>query len=259
MTSKYRIVILGSGNVSSHISVELNRCAYITQVYSHNIVNAKALATTISVSNYTDNTAEIQPDADIYLFMVKDDAIKALADKLHITNPEAIMIHTSGSVTAEVFADKATNYGVLYPLQSFTKGVEVDLTTVSLFIEGNNSYSHSTISELANTLSHRVYDADSTLRGKLHVAAVFACNFSNHMWCIAQELMGDANLPFEVLQPLIESSVSKLRVTTPDKAQTGPAIRNDKHILEQHQAMLNDDNRAIYKIISDNIYKKHNR
>ncbi len=250
-----KVVIIGSGNVATHLVPALAPNVDVVQIYSQTLTNAKILANTIGCTNYTNKIGDIAHDADIYLFIVKDDIIAPLAAQLKGVNPVALFLHTSGSVSADVFAALRANYGVLYPLQTFTKGVSVNFADISIFIQGSNPESEQIITTLANHLTTKVYHADSELRRKLHIAAVFACNFANHMWCIADELMKGEQLPFDVLLPLIRSSVDKIALIPPAQAQTGPAVRGDREIMDKHISMLKGIEQEIYKLVSENIYK----
>lgn len=258
MDNKDRVVILGSGNVATHLVAALANYVNIVQIYSNQLANAETLAKTIGCDSFTNNVNGIIADANIYLFIVKDDIIAPLAHQIKIKNRSALFIHTSGSVTANIFSDITPNYGVLYPLQTFTKGIEVNFSEISIFTQGSNEYSNITINSLAKNLTSKVYYADSELRRKLHIAAVFACNFTNHLWSIADGIMNRENLPFDVLLPLIQSSVDKIKQISPHDAQTGPAVRGDKNITDTHISMLNGIESEIYKLISDNIYNERN-
>ena len=136
-----------------------------------------------------------------------------------------MVVHTSGSVPIDTISAKRK--GVLYPLQSFTKEKEIDFSTVPLCIEASNKDDLVVLKKLANTISKSVFEVSSIQRAQIHLAAVFANNFSNHMYTIANELCEKEGLPFDLLKPLIMESTAKLQVLKPDKAQTGPAIRND--------------------------------
>ncbi|MFI3240267.1 MAG: Rossmann-like and DUF2520 domain-containing protein [Bacteroidales bacterium] len=255
---KHRVVILGSGNVATHLVAALAKYVDIVQIYSQTVANAQKLADLIGCSNYSNQIGDIVADADIYLFIVKDDAIAMLANQIKVDNPTALFIHTSGSVSADVFANVSSNYGVLYPLQTFTKGVDVNFAEISIFTQGNKPESKLIVDKLASYLTTKVYTADSELRRKLHIAAVFACNFANHMWDIADGIMQREELPFDVLLPLIQSSIDKIKRITPHDAQTGPAVRGDKEITNKHISMLTGAESEIYKLISENIYNERN-
>lgn len=249
-----KAVIIGAGNVATHLAYAYKDILNISQIFSRNTGNAKILAELIGCDNYTNDPRLIVPDADIYIFSVKDDAIEPLLDKIHIPR-KAIAIHTSGSVSKNIFENRAHKFGILYPLQTFTKNIPVDFKKIAFFIEGNNTETYRDIEILAKYLSDNVYEADSEKRKQLHIAAVFACNFANNMWSIANEITDKNNLPFEVLLPLIQATVDKLKYTNPINAQTGPAVRQDRKIINDHIEMLDGNKKDIYRIISDNIIK----
>ena len=249
-----KTVIIGSGNVATHLARAYKDILNISQIFSRNIENARILADSIGCKNYTDRPESVLRDADIYIFAVKDDAIGALLDRIYIP-PKAIAVHTSGSVSKDIFENKAHRFGILYPLQTFTQNIPVDFSHVAFFIEGDSAETCRKIEILAKALSEKVYEAGSGKRRQLHIAAVFACNFANNMWSIANEITDRNDLPFDVLLPLIQASVDKLKYTSPLNAQTGPAARLDSNVINNHIDLLEGDKKNIYRIISDNIIK----
>lgn len=249
-----KTVIIGAGNVATHLAHAYRDILDIRQIFSRTAENAKILADSIGCSGYTDNPESILQDADIYIFSVKDDAIEPLLDKICIPQ-KALALHTSGSVSKDIFENMAARFGILYPLQTFTKNIPVDFSKIAFFIEGNSQETYREIEILAKSLSNKVYEAGSEKRKRLHIAAVFACNFANNMWSIANEITDRNNLPFDVLLPLIEATVDKLKYTSPLNAQTGPAARQDHKIINNHIELLDGDMKNIYRIISDNIIK----
>lgn len=249
-----KTVIIGAGNVATHLAHAYRDILNISQVFSRSMKNAKILADSIKCNDYTDKPESITADADIYIFAVKDDAIGPLLDRINIPE-KALAIHTSGSVSKNIFENRANRFGILYPLQTFTKNIPVDFSKIAFFIEGDSAETCREIELLAKTLSGKVYEADSDQRKRLHIAAVFACNFANNMWSIANEITDKNDLPFDVLLPLIQATVDKLKYTSPLNAQTGPAVRQDHVIINNHIDMLDGGKKNIYRIISDNIIK----
>ncbi len=254
-----RIVIIGAGNVATHITTALSKHADIIQVFSRNIDNAVQLAANIANCTATDSLEEIASDADAYIISVKDDAIATIAENLpRKCTPNAVWMHTSGSVCADVFSSAAGCYGVLYPLQTFSRDVDVNMQEVPFFIEGNSPESEKSIRDIALMLSGNVNHADSNTRRMLHVAAVFACNFTNHMWTIASEILNDGDIGFDVLLPLLRATLNKASEINPTDAQTGPAVRGDIGTMQQHIEILNKQQSDIYRILSESIMKYHN-
>ncbi len=183
---KPRVVIIGAGNVATHLAKALSNNAVILQIFSRNKENADVLASQLAETPITtDNIDDIVSEADIYIVSIKDDAIKPLVDKIKANT--ALWVHTSGSVPMTVFSDKMKRYGVLYPLQTFSRDVDVDISEVPFFIEGSDVDAQKEISDLARLMSENIKIADSEQRKHIHVAAVFACNFSNHLWANAEK------------------------------------------------------------------------
>jgi predicted short-subunit dehydrogenase-like oxidoreductase (DUF2520 family) len=151
----------------------------------------------------------------------------------------------------------AKNYGVLYPMQTFSKQREVDFREVSFFVEANHQIGIEALKDLAGKLSSKVYELTSEQRKYLHIAAVFACNFTNHMYALCDRLLKAQGVPFEVMLPLIDETARKVHELKPQDAQTGPAIRNDKNVIESHLNMLDDEPglKEIYEMISNSIHR----
>lgn len=253
--SSLKIGILGSGNVATHLSKALYQHKYfITQVFSRNIDHAKTLANKIN-AKAINSLDDFYADNDILIFALPDDVLQIVLPKLQISNQ--VLIHTAGSVSIDVFELYSSNFGVLYPLQTFSKKKQIDLKTVPLFIEGNNSKTLKMIKNIAEVISNTVIDSDHKQRQSLHIAAVFACNFTNHFYSIANKLLKDKDIEFKYLLPLIEETANKVKFEIPTKAQTGPAIRNDKNTMQKHLKFLNDypEWKDIYQMISKSIKK----
>lgn len=253
---KPEICIIGAGNVATHMACALSRVADVVQVYSPTLSHAAELAAKIGgrcqgISDLSD----LSLTADFYIVSVKDDAIAAVVD---MTPDCGIWAHTSGSVPADVFAGKKSRYGVFYPLQTFSKEVPVDFREVPMFIEGNSAGVADGLSRLAMMISDVVKPADSTLRKKLHIAAVFACNFVNYMWLQADELLRADGMTINVMAPLLKVTLEKLESATPYDAQTGPARRGDRSVIVRHVRMLDGEKAVIYRMLSDMIMKKYN-
>jgi predicted short-subunit dehydrogenase-like oxidoreductase (DUF2520 family) len=197
-------------------------------------------------------------EADMYIYAVADNALKSVIERIDFSS--GMHIHTAGSVDIDVFENKFYNYGVLYPLQTFTKEKDVDFSVIPIFVEGNNEATTNVLLSIANNLSTKAYKATSDERIRLHIAAVFACNFTNFFYTIASELVQKSNIPFEILEPLIAETASKIKTLTPYDAQTGPARRNDEVTMNKQYDMIEDENqKLIYKFISDCIVAKYKK
>ncbi|MCM1348717.1 MAG: DUF2520 domain-containing protein [Firmicutes bacterium] len=250
-----KTVVIGSGNVASVIVPALEKARAITvdTVYSPTLEHAAALAEKLEQARAVNKPAGVPVDAELYLVAVKDDAIARLACELK-PSPHALWLHTSGGVEASVMSPLTPRYGVFYPLQTFSKGREVDVTEVPIFIEAASEADLATVRKLAESLSEKVYVANGPTRAKMHAAAVFACNFTNHLWAIADDILRrETGTDLTVLHPLLEETLRKAMSARPATVQTGPAARGDLGVIEKHAALLAEDEAELYKILSNHI------
>ena len=252
---KKRIVLIGAGNVATHLGVALQQAGWeIAQVYSRTEASASELANRLQVPFVT-SIAEVCTDADVYIVAVKDDALKSLIPELVKGREGGLFVHTAGSVPMSVWESYCIRYGVFYPMQTFSKQKPVGFSKVPFFLEGDGAETLAMLKELACTLSEKVYDATSEQRMALHMAAVFACNFTNHMYALSAHLLEKNGLPFDAMLPLIDETARKVHELAPKAAQTGPAIRKDMDVMNKHLDMLSAEPelREIYKMISNSI------
>ena len=257
----YRIVLIGAGNVATHLGQALkNAGETIVQVYSRTTESASALALSLSCS-YTTELSEVSTDADIYLVMLKDSVLHDLLPTLTRQNPKGLFVHTAGSVPMSIWEGLANRYGVMYPMQTFSKAQPVDFESVHFFIEANSSEDENLLMEMAQKISSKVYQATSEQRKYLHLSAVFACNFTNHMYAVCEHLLTEHGLPFESMLPLIDETARKVHHLKPTKAQTGPAQRYDTNIMSQQETLLSDEPELarIYHLLSENIHTYANK
>lgn len=253
MTDK-RIVLIGAGNVAHHLAPALLKAGLnLCQIYSRSIESARELGMKTGIT-YTSDIFGIYPDGDIYIFCISDDALLPLFKTIRI-NKEAIVLHTSGSLPMQIFKPHAEKYGVLYPLQTFTKKRELDFKEIPLCIEASDQSVLNMIREIAEHLSGRVEEISSEKRKCLHLAAVFANNFVNHLYGLSGKILEKEDLDFSLLRPLIFETAHKVMLMSPENAQTGPARRGDESILNMHKAMLKDNRKLLnlYNQISDSI------
>lgn len=251
-----RIVFIGAGNVATHLSVALKRTGNdIIQIFSKTFDNAQLLASQVEAEPIN-NIKSIKNNADIYIFSVKDDVLSDVVKQMPATG--GIRVHTSGSLPMSILsADKSDGYGVIYPLQTFSKGRKADFRSIPVFIEGNSKETQHILENIANSISGDVRTLDSDIRRYLHLAAVFANNFSNHMFTLASEILNQEGIPFETLKPLILETAAKVMDMEPKKAQTGPAVRYDEKVIQKHIDLITDpDTKEIYKLISKSINKQ---
>lgn len=253
-------VVVGSGNIASAIAPALEAAGAIRvrQVYSPTESHARELAEKLDCAEAVSDPKAVVSGADLYLIAVKDDAIATLAESLnHIDG--GVWLHTSGGVDCRVLTQRTPDVGVFYPLQTFSKGRDVDLTEVPVFIEGATPKALQTSRMLAEAISPKVYEADGPKRARLHAAAVFACNFTNHLWAIADEVLRrETQTDLSVLSPLIRETMAKALAGSPAEGQTGPAIRGDQTVIERHKSLLKPDEADLYDILSEHIMNFHN-
>ena len=255
MVNNKRIVLIGAGNVATHLGLAFQaKGCEIVQVYSRTEESAKDLAERLQVP-YTVSLEEVSVDADLYIVAVKDAALQEVIPSLVKGREDALFVHTAGSIPMDVWKGCARRYGVFYPMQTFSKLRMVDFSSVSFFVEASGSNELVFLKELAMSLSPKVYEASSEQRRYLHLAAVFACNFTNHMYALSASLLEKQGLPFDAMLPLIDETARKVHELPPVQAQTGPAIRRDENVMDKHLAMLSEESvmREIYEKISKNI------
>lgn len=251
-------VVIGSGNVATHLATALAPYVEILQIFSRDILHARELADRISSSCVaTNDVTAICPNADLYLMSVADDSIASLLQQIPCPNNDGIWVHTSGSVGVDVFVELRGHFGVFYPLQTFSKHKAVDMKSVPFFIEGSSSFVEKCLLDLAGKISDNVRLLNSEGRRRLHVAAVFACNFVNYMWAVADRQLRLCGTDIHALDPLLKETMEKITTLSPAEAQTGPARRGDKHIIDSHIKMLSGDDAQLYEILSNQIYKTY--
>lgn len=227
----------------------------IVQVWSRSGQSAQALASVLGTSFTTDIDKVVEADA--YILAVKDSALESLIPPLARQHPDALFLHTAGSMPMDVFKGYARHYGVLYPMQTFSKNKEVDFREIPVFIEANNENALLVIRSIASTVSDRLYELTTEQRKYLHLAAVFACNFANHCYALAARVLEPQGIPFSVMLPLIDETARKVHQLSPHDAQTGPAVRYDENVISRQMALIDDEKtRQVYKLLSQSIHDK---
>jgi predicted short-subunit dehydrogenase-like oxidoreductase (DUF2520 family) len=253
-----RISIIGSGNVATHLAAAFKNAGHkIMQVYSRDMQHAALLAYHVN-AEAVDNLDDISDETDIFIIAVKDDFIIPVAEQL--AGHRKLIVHTSGATHIEALLAITMNAGVFYPLQTLSKNKEVDFLTVPLCIEGPDEGIIHELEQLARTISNNVYRINSAQRKVLHLAAVFACNFPNYLYGIAQQLLAANNMDFAMLRPLILETAQKVQERLPADVQTGPAARNDEITMQTHLQMLENEPvlKEIYGLLSQGIIKNNN-
>lgn len=248
-----RVVVIGSGNVAHHLVKALTAASGISleSIVARNPDKLNDLTVKI-ISSYEDIS-----EADVYIIAVSDKAINEVSAKLPFSN--RLVVHTSGTAPiAEL--DEKNKRGVFYPLQTFSKEKEIDFKKVPVCLEAESEEDYDLLEQLASSVSDSVYRIDSSQRRALHVAAVFAANFSNHMYTLAESVCRDHTMPFDLLKPLITEVAAKVQQLSPALAQTGPAVRHDEETIQRHLDLLNDQNQKnIYLLLTRSIQQSHDK
>lgn len=247
--------MVGAGNVATHLGLALKNAGHeIVQVYSRTSAASSKLAHMLQSESCT--SLDLLQSADLYIYSLTDNALEGVLSKVPQT--AGLHVHTAASVDLSVFANRFVNHGVFYPLQTFSKDKEVDFRQVPVFVEANTNETTELLKKLASELTGKVYNVTSEQRIKLHVAAVFACNFTNYFYTIASEVIEKEGIPFDILKSLIEETASKINFLSPYEAQTGPARRNDTVTMNKHLEMIdNKDYNTLYRLISQQITEKY--
>jgi predicted short-subunit dehydrogenase-like oxidoreductase (DUF2520 family) len=244
-----KISIIGSGNVAQHLidAFAKSNAVEIVQVYSRTQKHISPLLDSSKIRNDWNALAE----ADLYIIAVSDDAITSVSSQLPFKN--RLVVHTSGSAPLTSLNDK-NRAGVFYPLQTFTKGKEIDFKTIPFCLEAQLENDYKILEKVARSISDSAYAIDSHQRKALHVAAVFVNNFTNYLYQLGNEICQENHVPFDILKPLILETAEKLLTLSPKEAQTGPAKRNDLSTIEAHESFLSNENQStIYKILTQSI------
>jgi len=248
------VTIIGAGNVATHFfKIFDKRRITVSAIWSRNIENANA----ISPSLATDSLDFSDSKSNIFIIAIKDDAILSILDNI-ILPDNITVVHTSGSVEMDIFKAKSDNYGIIYPLQTFSKIREIDFFEIPILVEASNEKTLIELKTLAQLISQNVQKCNSEQRRQIHLAAVFASNFTNKLLGVSKDILAEKDLDFNLLKPLVQEQINKAFELTPEKAQTGPAIRGDEKTIAKHLEMLDDDseNQELYELISGMIGPK---
>ncbi|QJD97997.1 DUF2520 domain-containing protein [Mucilaginibacter robiniae] len=250
-----KITILGAGNVATHMAAALFSAGHIiVQVYSRTPQNARLLAKQVQ-AEAIGNLNDVSTSTDMYLISVKDDVIEEIVAAL--AHHQKLIVHTSGATTLQILTTYIQQAGVFYPLQTFSKSKAIDFSQVPMCVEGANEEITALLQQLAQSITQNVYLVSSEQRKILHLSAVFACNFPNYLYYIAQQLLAQQQLSFDLLRPLILETAEKVQQQFPADVQTGPAVRKDEKTMDAHIALLNaqPDVQHLYQLLSQAIIK----
>lgn len=250
---------IGAGNLATQLSKAFkNKGFRVLQVFSRTETSAKNLAEILS-SDFTDSVQEIDKTADIYFVALKDSAIDDVLSQIDFNNK--LVVHCSGSVPLSAINKYSENTGVFYPLQTFSKNRDIDFNKIPVFIEANSVENEKLLFEIAGQISECVKVTDSEKRRILHISGVFACNFVNHFYAIAANILQSEEIPFTVLKPLILETAAKVQNLEPESAQTGPAVRFDENIINEHFKKLKafPEYQQLYMSVSRSIFEMYNK
>ena len=247
-----QIVLIGSGNVAFHLAKAFTEAQIpISQIFGRNTTELQKISEQFSIPFSTETLA----DADLYIISVSDSSIAEVSAL--IKNENVLVAHTSGSVSREALSG---NYrkSVFYPLQTFSKSKNLDYSKIPFFIDAENVNDEEILKNLASKISKNVMLANDEKRKYIHLTAVFACNFVNHLYARAKEISDSQGIPFDYFLPLIDETTQKIHELEPKLAQTGPAIRNDEKVLKLHESLLTDEEKLkIYKTLNESIKKMY--
>ncbi len=246
------VSILGSGNVATHLIDAFSKTTNvkITQIYSRNLEGAQQFKNKANIIN---DLQDLMP-VDVVIIAISDDEISKFSHKI---NSKSLVVHTSGSISMNDLNGNL-NKGVFYPLQTFSREKNIDFKTIPICLEADSKDSLTKLHKLASAISNEVYIIDSNQRKKLHLAAVFVNNFTNHLYEIGNSICEEYSVPFEILHPLIKETANKIKKISPNKAQTGPAKRNDNKTIAKHLAQLSKSKQEIYSVLTKSIKNTFN-
>lgn len=247
-----KIVIIGSGNVAYHLAKAFTQNNIeVSQIFGRNEVELSKISEELNIPYSTKELA----DADLYLISVSDSAVEQVSDL--IKTEKALVAHTSGSLPIETLNGDYRKAS-FYPLQTFSKTKNLDYSKIPFFIEAENQIDEKSLFELASLISDNVETSDYEKRKYIHLTAVFACNFVNHLFARAKEISDSQDLDFNYFIPLIDETVEKIHHLEPKTAQTGPAVRGDERVLKLHEVLItNEEHRKIYNTMNESIQKMY--
>lgn len=233
------VVIIGKGNVATNLHYAFMKKGIACQMVSSR------------------EGLDQLPQANVYIYAVRDEALAGVVAQV-VGREKSLHLHTSGSMAMSVFGADKPHAGIFYPFQTFSKARLIeDFSTVPVFFEARGIDDISAVYSLALTITSHVYETSQHDRERLHVAGVYACNFTNLMYTMAAELLRNTHIPFSALLPLIDETAAKIHSLAPQDAQTGPARRNDENVMNHHISLLNEEQRTVYQLLSEEIRKRN--
>ena len=252
----FRIALIGSGRLGSQIAPALEAAGHrVAEIYNPSAYSAEKVAKKLYDCQLVDSLDFSDSSCNLFIITVPDTAISQVASEIVLPD-EAIVVHTSGATSLDVLeVTAAENYGILWPLQSFSHDRPTTFKRLPVFVEASNEFTEDALLALASSLGAEPLIVEEEERKTLHLAAVFASNFTNHMLACAKTILGQQNISLEHLQPLVEETVKKAFDLGPEDAQTGPAVREDYETIEEQTSRLSFDEslQRIYQVLSQHI------
>ncbi len=262
MAEDLNVCIIGAGNLAWHLAPALDNIGFaVREVYSRNPESAKQLVKRLYQAKVVESLDLSDSNSSIFFITVADSAIEEVATEL-ILPENSIGVHSSGAQPLGLLEYLGIDdIGVFYPLQTFSKGVELDFSNIPIFLEAENAQTYKVLESMASRLSKTVNRLDTLDRRVLHLSAVYSCNFSNHLVSIAEEILEEKGLDIEYLHPLILETIRKAVKNGARKSQTGPALRKDEAVISQHLQLLSQKESLaeIYQVITKSIMEFHNK
>lgn len=232
------IIIIGKGNVATSLDYAFRKKGVACQMVSSR------------------EGLDQLPEANVYIYAVKDEALASVVEQVK-GREKSLHLHTSGTMPITVFGADKPHAGIFYPFQTFSKArVIEDFSTIPVFFEARGIDDISAVYSLALTITSHVYETTQYDRERLHVAGIYACNFTNLMYTMASELLQNTHIPFSALLPLIDETALKIHSLSPRDAQTGPARRGDENVMNHHLNLLNEEQKKVYRLLSEAIRKR---
>lgn len=254
---KKTISIIGSGNLAFHLSQILSQKGLkIDCIYSRNILNANIIAKLIN-SNYKEISNQLI-NSDIIIISVADDSYKQILPTLNL-HSNSLLLHTSGTNSIDILKDFSNNFGVLYPLQTFSKERKIDFQNIPILIEANSDNNLDEIEKLSKLISNKVLRISSKEREIVHLSAIFCNNFVNYLYSCSEDILNKHNIDFNVLSSLIIETANKSIDLKPYLSQTGPAVRDDKKVISKHKNLLDNNLKEVYQLLTKKIQEKYDK
>ena len=253
------ISFAGAGKVATALSGEIYKSGIcIDLIVSLSEKNGRSLAE--SCESAWSSIPQFPASTGLIIVAVPDHRLRSILESLKCA-PETLVVHTAGSIGLDVFPEHIKRRGVFYPLQTFSFGRKVDFSNLPFLLESSDIQSYVILEELAESIGGKTFSVSTEQRIMLHLAAVFICNFTNHMLTCGKQIAEKVGVPFEILYPLLAETVSKAMDIGPEKSQTGPAVRNDQNTIEKHIELLSfsSELKLIYKEMTRSIINYHNK